>query len=234
MILPCEMTVDMIRVDRELSTIHYISYAFLLAGGKNARMGTDKAWVEIKGRPMIERALAAAAPVVARLGIVIDPSSSWVDRYEQLAATWSAELVPDLHDHRGPLGGIHTALRHCHKRNAETSAPSSILILACDLPFVTAEFLSLLARIHQSESNDLTLPVDSSGRLQPLAAIYSETCLIPVEQMLDRDLLRVDQLCGLVRSRQVPFSEFNHLPNAERLLVNLNTAEDVLSAANFM
>lgn len=211
-----------------------LSYGFIQAGGRSSRMRTDKAWVEIEGRPMLERALAAAAAVVDRLGIVIAPSSSWVDRYEQLAATWSAELIPDLHDHRGPLGGIHTALRHSHGRDSNSGAPASILILACDLPFVTAEFLSLLARIHRSESNDLTLPIDSSGRMQPLAAIYSETCLIPVEHLLDRDILRVDQLCGLVRSRQVPFSEFNFLPNAERLLVNLNTAEDVLSAANFM
>jgi molybdopterin-guanine dinucleotide biosynthesis protein A len=211
-----------------------LSYGFIQAGGRSSRMRTDKAWVEIEGRPMLERALAAAAPVVDRLGVVIDPSNSRIDRYEQLAATWGVELIPDLHDHRGPLGGIHTALRHCHGSNSDSSTPSSILILACDLPFVTADFLSLLARIHRSESNDLTLPVESSGRMQPLAAIYSETCLVPVEQMLDRDILRVDQLCGLVRSRQVPFSEFNYLPNAERLLVNLNTAEDVLSAANFM
>ena len=106
-----------------------------------------------------------------------------------------------------------------------------MLILACDLPFVTAEFLSLLARIHQHESNELTLPADPSGRMQPLTAFYSDTCLAPVEQMLAAGILRVDRLCDRVRSRLVPFQEFNHLStNATKFLVNLNTTEDVFAA----
>jgi len=200
-----------------------LSWGFIQAGGRSSRMGSDKAWIEVEGRPMIERALATAAAVADQLGVVINPATRERKRYEELAAQWSAQLIADLHDHRGPLGGIHTALRHCQMRNE----PDDALILACDLPFVTTGFLSLLVQIHEREANDFTAPVDRAGILQPLAAIYAPSCQQPVERLLAANLLRVDRLCDLVTARKVLFEEFAHLPEAGRLLVNINSPADL-------
>jgi len=200
-----------------------LSWGFIQAGGRSSRMGSDKAWIEVEGRPMIERALEAAAGVADQLGVIINPATRERERYEELAAKWNAQLIADLHNHRGPLGGIHTALRHCQMRNE----PADALILACDMPFVTAKFLSLLIEIHEREANDFTAPVDRAGTLQPLAAIYAPSCLQPVERLLAANVLRVDRLCDLVRTRKVFFEEFAHLPEAERLLVNINSPADL-------
>ncbi|MGH9846672.1 MAG: molybdenum cofactor guanylyltransferase [Blastocatellia bacterium] len=205
------------------SAILNLQSAFIQAGGKSSRMGSDKAWIEVEGRPMIERALAAAAAVADQLGVVINPATRERARYEDLSAKWNAHLTEDLHDHRGPLGGIHTALSY----NQNNTEPAPALILACDLPFVTADFLSLLIEIHEREANDFTAPVDRSGTLQPLAAIYSPSCLEPVERLLMANRLRVDRLCDLVRTRKVFFEEFAHLPGSERLLVNINSPADL-------
>ena len=122
-------------------------HAFIQAGGRSSRMGTDKAWLEINGRAMIEHVLAAAEPVAASLSIIINQTNPNADRYRQLAEKWNARLIYDLHDHKGPLGGIHTALSVLN-RDCEGAAASA-LILACDLPFLTSEFLSFLCRQHQ-------------------------------------------------------------------------------------
>jgi len=198
---------------------------FIQAGGRSSRMGTDKAWLAIENRPMIERALAEVRPVVNRLSVVVNAANPHLQRYESLAESYDAKVIHDLHDHRGPLGGIGTALTYC-KNDRSALAALAILILACDMPFITTEFLAFLVDLHQREANQLTLPVDQEERLQPLVGVYSAACRPAVEQMLKTDDLRVDNLCRRVQTRRVAFSEFASLTNAERLFVNINSIEE--------
>jgi molybdopterin-guanine dinucleotide biosynthesis protein A len=196
--------------------------AFIQAGGRSSRMGEDKAWLSLDGRPMIERVLAAAQ-AAAGLAIVINAASPEAEAYRRLAAQWGARLLHDLHERRGPLGGIHTALVHCAEGEAA-------LILACDLPFLTPELLAILRRFHQEARSDLTLPTDQAGRLQPLAAIYAASCRAPIAHMLAENQLKVDLLCPRVATRRVAFAEIAHLPGAERFFININTPEDYRAA----
>ncbi len=213
-----------------------LEWGFVQAGGRSSRMGEDKAWLEIEGRPMIERVIAATRPVVGQLGIIINAANPQVERYERLAESCDAKLLFDLHEHRGPLGGIHTALQY---RDREGAADSSALTLACDLPFITTEFLSFLCGIHQPAASQsasrhpqfVTVPLDQSNRLQPLAAIYGQSCQAVIEQMLAANELRVDLLYSRVPARMVNFVEFAHLPNADRFFINLNTPEEYRAAA---
>jgi len=178
-------------------------------------MGRDKSWIEIGGRPMIESVLNAALAVATDAAIVISQDNPAIDRYREYAAARGASLIFDLHDHLGPLGGIDTALRNC--RPDETA-----LILACDLPFLTPEFLRLISDVHFEEENDLTAPVDQEGRIQMLAGFYASACLELVESLLSKNILKVDRLCMEVKSRRVEFHEYAHLPRAASLLININ------------
>src|SRR5215831_5151020 len=185
---------------------------FIQAGGRSSRMNRDKAWLEIEGAPMIERVNAA---------------NPRIELYERLAESRDASLIFDLHEHLGPLGGIHTALAHC-------GANESALILACDMPFITTEFLSLLGAIHQNDiphsafriPHSITVPLDQSNRLQPLAAIYDQSLEATVGRMLAANELKVDLLYSRVSIRKVGFAEFAHLPDAERFFININTPEE--------
>ncbi|MBS1790120.1 MAG: molybdenum cofactor guanylyltransferase [Acidobacteria bacterium] len=196
-----------------------IIHAFIQAGGRSSRMGTDKAWLEINGRPMIEHVLAAAEPAAASLSIVINPANPNAERYRELAAKWDARLLYDLHDHKGPLGGIHTALKTCAENE-------SALILACDMPFITAEFLNFLCQKHMSGNASVTVPIDQEGRFQPLAAIYSRACLLAIEEKLATDRLKVDQLFEQVLTQLISFDKMVTLQGSEITLSNLNSPED--------
>lgn len=193
--------------------------AAIQAGGRSSRMGEDKAWLLLDGRPMIEHVLRAAQPVAKQLALVAHPANPNLARYAQLAARWNAELLNDLHDHRGPLGGIETVLRQC-------SEDETALILACDLPFLAEEFLQLLTQIHHAGKGDLTVPLDETGRPQMLAAIYAANCLPPISTMLAANELKTRLLQERVSTREVSLAEYAHLPNARRLLLNVNTLED--------
>lgn len=200
---------------------------FIQAGGRSSRMNQDKAWLEIEGAPMIERVITAARAVVGHLGIIVNAANSQIERYEKLAESRDAMLIFDLHEHLGPLGGIQTALAHC-------GANESALILACDMPFITTEFLSFIRDIHQKDiphssfliPHSVTVPLDQSNRLQPLAAIYDQSVKGTVGRMLVENELKVDLLYSRVSTRKVSFAEFAHLADAERFFVNINTPEE--------
>jgi molybdopterin-guanine dinucleotide biosynthesis protein A len=214
---------------------HSAIIGFIQAGGLSSRMNRDKAWLEIDGLPMIERVIAATRPAAGRLAIIVNAGNPQIERYGKLAESCGAELIPDLHDHLGPLGGIHTALARCQEGE-------SALILACDLPFLTTEFLSFIRDIHhapdsQSDSlrsgrdrQSITVPLDQSNRPQPLAAIYDQSLESTVKEMIEAGKLRVDRLYSRASTRRVAFYEFARMREAERFFINVNTPEEFMDA----
>src|SRR5262244_4600569 len=148
-------------------------WGFIQAGGRSSRMKLDKAWLEIDSVPMIERAVAAAKPAAGRLGIIVNAANPQIERYERLAESCDARLIFDLHEHLGPLGGIHTALAHC-------GAGESALILACDLPFITTEFLSFLCDVHQTQNPQSASA--QSGRNPQSTIRNPQSITVPLDQ----------------------------------------------------
>lgn len=197
---------------------------FIQAGGHSSRMGTDKSWIKIEDIFMIQRVINAALPCVdpcvEKMSVVINSTNPNINSYKQLSSDNDLRLIYDIHDHKGPLGGIHTVLK-------QLSSASSALILACDLPFISEQFIRFLIDTHLSEDNALTLPEDIEGRLQPLAGIYSYECLSHVDQMMAGNILRVDKLCERVKTRNVRFDEYKHLEGADKFLVNVNSLLDI-------
>ncbi len=196
--------------------------AAIQAGGRSTRMKTDKAWLMIQGQPMIERVIVTAQKVAEKILIVINESNSGILEYQKIAAKYTANILTDAHDFRGPLGGIETVLR-------QLKTGESALILACDLPFISLEFLQLLISIHQSNSNLLTVPLDSSGRPQMLCAIYESDCLAEIRRMLAADELKAQWLSQRVSTNFVSYEMYSHLTGAENFLLNLNTPDEYQS-----
>ena len=132
--------------------------AVVLAGGESRRLGRDKAWIKLGGRPLIVRALAT----------VRDSGIEEVFISGRAGTDYSALRCPVLLDREpgcGPLGGIERAL-------AATQAPL-LLVLAVDLPGMTTAFLRKLAE----RCDPLTGAVPKlTGKLEPLAAIYPKRC----------------------------------------------------------
>jgi molybdopterin-guanine dinucleotide biosynthesis protein A len=132
--------------------------AVILAGGESRRMGRDKAWVELDGRPLLELAVEK----IRRLGIdeLFISGRVGVD-YSALKCPVLFDLEPGF----GPLGGIERALH-------AASSPL-VLVLAVDLPRLTTTFLRQLV----ASCDHLTGVVPRlRGHLEPLAAIYPMRC----------------------------------------------------------
>lgn len=181
--------------------------AFVLAGGKSTRMGVDKAFLELAGRPLIERTVTLACSVAEQVRIVGDPA-----KFARFGA-----VVHDVYADRGPLGGIHAALR--------ASATDLNLILGVDLPFVEPRFLEFLVSQSRHSKTVVTVP-STSGHLQTLCAVYRKEFLAVAEKALVEGSNRIDALFHGLPIRIIEESEIVAAGFSPLMFRNLNTRED--------
>jgi molybdopterin-guanine dinucleotide biosynthesis protein A len=190
---------------------------FILAGGASSRMGTDKSRLSLGGRTFVERVERALRPLTARVSVV----SSRPD-----ASSFGLPVVPDIHESRGALGGLHAALKGC---GAGWAA-----VVSCDLPFVTGGLLLRLASF-VDEGVEAVVPHQSDGRPQPLCALYaSAACLAVAEDLIRAGELRPRVLLERVRTRRLAFDELSDLAGARLFFHNVNTPDDYAEALGMM
>jgi molybdenum cofactor guanylyltransferase len=182
---------------------------FILAGGESSRMGRDKALLEFEGVPLLTRTARLVESVVAAPPAVIGDQGG----YESLGLHMIADDWPGA----GPLGGIATALR--------ASGRPWNLIVACDLPYLTREWLDyVVARARQSLA-DAVLAMNAKGA-EPLCAMYHKRCEGAIRAELQGGTRKVtDGLRQLVVEMIGPL-EWKSFDSSGLLFKNMNSPED--------
>jgi molybdopterin-guanine dinucleotide biosynthesis protein A len=185
--------------------------AFVLAGGKSSRMGSDKAFLRLGEETLLERALKMAGAVAGGVRIVGDAR-----RFAGFG-----QVVEDIYRDRGPLGGIHAAL--------SSSTAQLNLMLAVDLPFVEWRFLQFLLLRAQESDGLVTVPRTDSG-LQPLCAVYRRGFAEIAEQSLREGKNKIDSLFTRVKTRVIEADELADAGFPVGMFRNLNTPEEFSTA----
>lgn len=185
---------------------------FILAGGKSRRMGRDKAMLLISGESLLDRTLRLLLPLATTVTVVGSP-----ERY----ARSDARVLPDDRPGLGPLGGIATALR-------ASSSPWN-LIVACDLPYLTAPFLDFLIRRAFESQADALLPETARGP-EPLCAMYTRRCLPSIEAAIERNDLKVTNGLASCKLKTLPESQWKQFDSHGRLFKNMNSPADYQEA----
>ena len=179
--------------------------AFILAGGESSRMGTDKSQLLLENQTFVER--------IAATLLTITDSIRLVGYHENPKLPTVADVYPKW----GALGGLHAALSACRREWA--------IVVACDLPLVTAELFERLASLR--DEHDVVVPIQPDGRPQPLAALYrTDPCRRVAKELIEAGRRRPLDLLETVKTRWVEFAEIAKLTQAERFFVNINTPED--------
>ena len=183
--------------------------AFILAGGRSTRMGTDKAFVNYEGRTLLARALDLARSVTPNVRIV--------GSQEKFASF--APVVEDVFRDCGPLGGIHAAL--------QTSETELNLMLAVDTPFVSSAFLQYLIS-HAERAPEAAIIVPRGAESwQPLCAIYRREFASAAEDALRAGRYRIDRLFDQIRTRVIEQEELEGAGFSPAIFRNLNTPEEL-------
>jgi molybdopterin-guanine dinucleotide biosynthesis protein A len=128
-------------------------------------------------------------------------------------------VVDDLIAGAGPLGGVYTALR--------TAATPRVLVVACDMPFLTAEFLAYVGSA--GHGCDVVVPRDGHG-LHPLCAAWSTGAASVVERVLGEGGRAVRGALEALRVHIIEEDALGAFDPQGRLLHNINTPDDLARA----
>lgn len=179
----------------------------ILAGGMSRRMGYNKAFIEIDGASIIERAALAMSAVFASPVIIANDTN--------LYSHLGLPVFPDVIKDAGSLGGIYTALFHSRKDYS--------FITACDMPWLDA---GCIRRVLESVTDEDCVIPFISGRLHPMHAAWSKDSMKHIEAMIKDGNLRINDLLGKIRIKKLGKDAFEGLP-IEKSVENLNTAVDL-------
>lgn len=186
--------------------MHGVS-AFILAGGQSSRMGSDKALLSLGEQNLLQRMLRTAQQVTPHV-FIVGPKI----RYEQFGT-----VIEDLFPGRGPLGGIHAALK--------ATGTDLNLLLSVDMPRMTTEFLHWVTQQASSSPEWIVVP-NIAGRLQPLCAVYRKAVAEVAEQALTEKRYKIGQMFAVVPTRIVNEQEIVTAGFSPGIFENINTREE--------
>ena len=186
------------------------------AGGQSSRMGTDKALVELDGKPLIEHVLDR----VRGLGQDFLITSNNPEKLAYLGIRLVRDRIPGA----GALHGLETALL--------AAEGDDVLLVACDAPFVSRDLLEhMLAMRTQA---DVIIP-KKHGRYEPLQALYKRTtCLPAVELALQSGQRRMISFFPSVHVFPIDEGALAELDPQGISLFNVNTPADLQQAEEIL
>ena len=190
----------------------YLTLA-IIAGGQSRRMGRDKAFVELAGKPLIQHVIDNSAELGQSETLLITNRPA---DYDHLGLPMHRDALPD----KGSLGGIYTALL---KSKSEFT-----LVLACDMPFVNRVLLRFMIALINDDI-DIVVP-RVAGYPQGLHAIYRKTCIAPIRDQLAANRLKIIRFYDQMRVRYIDEPEYAPYDPDGRCFTNLNTPAELAEA----
>ncbi len=184
--------------------------AIILAGGDSRRMGQDKAMLAFAGQPLIQTVIDSLKPLFAVTILSV----------QQPRPEIALPQVCDSQAHGGPLSGLVSTL-------AQITTPWAFVV-GCDMPFVSPALVEQLAA-HRAQYQAVVPVVH--GRLQPLAAFYSSSCVATMRASLS---LGDKSLSGAISHLNVCYVDEAEMLRTDpqlRSFFDLDTPQDLTIAA---
>lgn len=183
--------------------------AIILAGGKSSRMKTNKALLKFDEKTNIERIKDELKQVFDDIILVTNNP----EIYQFL----NIKTVTDHFPGSGPLAGLHAGL--------EASDYEENIVVACDMPFVSAELAASLVKA--LKHHDAVVPV-IHGRQHPLFAAYQTRISREVKARIEDGQLRMKHLLDELDVRYLEEEDLQLYcdGNLERIFFNMNHPEE--------
>ena len=182
------------------------------AGGRSTRMGgRPKALLQLGGRRIIERVLAALTPVVDDVMLVTNTP--------ELYAFLGLPMVADVYPGHGSLGGIYSGLK--------AASGDAAFTVACDMPFLHPDIVRLV--VERAGQGDVVIP-RVGRRLEPMHAAYAKACLPHIEERLLAGQLKIVEFLERVRVVEVAESDVAQYRDPRVAFMNVNTPEELAQA----
>jgi molybdopterin-guanine dinucleotide biosynthesis protein A len=213
---------------------------FVLAGGGSTRFGRDKALVQIGGQSLMAKLCSVLLGVTPDVKIIGSR-----EKY----GSFGVECIADRWPGQGPLGGIVTALsatdqggggeeparipfgaqgksaRPSEPDERETSPCEWNLIIGCDMPFLTHEWLVYLLEKALASEAEVVAPKSVHG-LEPLCACWRASSADKLKRVFEGGVRRVTEGMKHLSMEVLDETHWKRFDSADRLFWNMNTPAD--------
>lgn len=188
------------------------------AGGESRRMGQSKALVPFAGRPLICRMVDRLSPVADELIITTNEGERLQFLFEMYPEL-NLKLQPDLHEYRGALPGLHTAL--------EAATNPFVAVVACDMLFASGRLVVAESLAMKESGADIVVPVNKHG-FEPFHALYRrDTCLPAIRKTLESGSKRAQEFFNRVNVREFTQQEVLTAEPMGGCFINANTPDEL-------
>ena len=192
-----------------------------MAGGASTRFGLDKARAVVNGETMLARMGALLKDVTGSVSVVAAPG-----RYTELGV----RVVEDRWPGEGPLGGIITALMDARTRNHQHRW---FLIVGCDMPFLTSEWLKYLSERAFASSAAVVTPQSPNG-LEPLCSCWHTGATGRLQDAFEDGIRKVTEAMKRVSMEVVGEKDWARFDKSGRLFWNMNTPAEYEEARRIL
>lgn len=170
-------------------------------------MKKNKAFLELDGKPLVERSLTVLKAVFAEV-LISSNNSELYEGYE-------VPIILDEALGRGPLEGLYQGLK--------AATYDEVFFVACDMPFLEEELIRFLSS--WISEYDVVVPNLKSG-LHPLHAFYHRRCLPTIKSNLEAGRLKIIDFYPACFVRHVAETELQAFSDLGKVFCNVNTPED--------
>lgn len=179
--------------------------AYMLAGGRSSRMGTDKGLVQLHGKPMLQHGLDVLQSIFSDVTLISNNPD-----YQSL----SQKIIPDLIPDKGPMGGIYTGL--------VDSRFELNFFVGCDMPLISRE--AILYLLAHAKNDEITI-AEIGGRIQPIFGLYPKILSEAIKKNIDHEQLKMMALVQELKCNIVSLDKLGL--DSEADFANINTPEDL-------
>jgi len=186
-----------------------LNAAAILAGGKSTRMGFDKQELTFNGEPLMARLIRTMRQDFDAVVVV----TARPELYQDLAV----ETVSDIYPGKGPLAGIHAALRF--------TEAEYVYVTACDMPNYDPRMTALVRAVIAEHEPDACV-VRQGKWFEFFHAAYGRAALPLLETILEGDIPSIGTFLRDVSTYYIPEQDVRAISPGWELFRNLNTPGD--------
>jgi len=170
-------------------------------------MKTNKAFLKLEGKPLVERSLTVLQAVFNE--VIISSNTP------ELYSPYKAAVIKDEVLMRGPLQGIYQGLK--------AARYDHVFFVACDMPFLREDIIHHMA----SWINEFDIVVPRiENRLHPLHAFYQRRCLPLITENLEVGNFKIMDVYPSCSVRCLDEKDFQGFTDYKKAFINANTPED--------
>jgi len=186
--------------------------AAILAGGTGKRLsGIVKSKIVIDGMTIISR-------IIETFGDTFDEIIIVTNTPAEFSEFTDCKIIGDQFLNKGPLGGIHSALKN--------TAYESLLIVAGDMPFLRKEIITKQMDYFNNIDCDILIPkIDNF--IEPLHGIYRKSMILKLEEFLETGhSYAIREFFKMVN---VQYMDFGGTAESKRAFTNINSPTDLFN-----